>query len=185
MIRLKKKKKHETIYSLLNSCRFSLRENIQRDENYVNEIPLHIKNKYIECFNELIPSDKILKIVNNISKNFTEKTISISIRSWPDAPERQYLFNINDFINKMKKYDNSYNFFISSDDINYIDKLKSLFKDRIIYYIKGDDTITSFHISYINILLLSKNNVIIGSIYSNYPEVAWWLSDCKSKLIIL
>ena len=33
-------------------------------------------------------------------------------------------------------------------------------------------------------MLLSKCNTIIGTYASTFAEVAWWLGQCKSKVII-
>ena len=37
----------------------------------------------------------------------------------------------------------------------------------------------------IELYLLSKNKVLIGSFTSTYSEVAWWLGGCNEKIVIL
>ena len=37
----------------------------------------------------------------------------------------------------------------------------------------------------IELYLLSKNKVLIGSFNSTYSEVAWWLGGCNEKITIL
>ena len=38
--------------------------------------------------------------------------------------------------------------------------------------------------AFIELLLLSKCDKIIGTYASSFDEVAWWMSGCKSKVII-
>jgi hypothetical protein len=38
--------------------------------------------------------------------------------------------------------------------------------------------------AFIELLILSKCSTIIGTYDSTFDEVAWWLSECKSKVII-
>ena len=88
---------------------------------------------------------------------------------------------MDSFIEHMSKYENS-NFFVASDNAKYIPILKSKFPNRIITY--NDTLFSQLERDFIDVLLLSKNSIILGSYLSSFSEMSWWLSLGKSKLII-
>ena len=161
-----------------------------------NRIPDKIKNKYIEVFKELKPIHELQQKIDNFSQNFGPNTISVHIRSWNRNGEKERmigLFNISKFEKKMNGYDNFYNFFLSSDSKEVIDYFtkKSTLKDRVIVY----DRQTNLNLSreqskgiqedLIELYLLSKNKILIGSHFSTFSEVAWWLAGCPQDVTIL
>lgn len=158
-----------------------------------NKIPLELKNEYINYFKLLKPIDKLKKKIDKFCKNFNSKTISIHIRSWNRKNEngRSNLFNYNKFENEIEKYDNSYNFFLCSDSQKVKDYFKNKYGDRILLYPRKTDLDTSrdfpegIQEDLIELYLLSKNNIIIGSHFSTYTEVAWWLNGCTDNITIL
>ena len=84
------------------------------------------------------------------------------------------------FLDLMSEYKDC-KFFVSTDYYPAIEYLREeLGKDRIINYPHSDENIDCF----IEILLLSKNKVLIGSPMSTFTEVAWWFSGCKSEVKI-
>ena len=161
-----------------------------------NKIPDKLKKDYIKLFQ--IP--KPIKLLNdkiiNFSKQFTDKTISVHIRTWNRNGEngrRKYLFNIEKFEKKMLEFDNTYNFFICSDSEEVINKFKNnkKFKNRIYNYPRKSNLNTSrdfkegIQEDLIELYLLSKNNIIIGSRFSTFTEVAWWIGGCTENIFIL
>lgn len=78
------------------------------------------------------------KIISKNQYKFTDKTISVHIRTWNRNGEngrRKYLFNIEKFEKKMLEFDNTYNFFICSDSQEVINNFKNnkKFKNRIYF----------------------------------------------------
>ena len=75
-----------------------------------------------------------------------------------------------------------------SEDVKL--RFKELYKDRVLIYNRETDIKTSrgnsFGIQedFIEMLLLSKNNYIIGTYLSTFTEVAWWLGDAKAKVVV-
>jgi len=47
-----------------------------------------------------------------------------------------------------------------------------------------NDSIQTNTDAFIDLLLLSKCSTIVGTYASTFTELAWWLSECKSKVII-
>jgi len=146
-------------------------------------IPENVRKEYIPIFQRIksCVNPKINLIVENFSKNFDQNTVSVHIRTWCDSPERNSTYHsIDKYIEIMNEYPNN-KFFVCSDSIETIDYLKNVFgEDRIITYSHVEENIDCF----VELLLLSKNNFLIGSPISTFSEVAWWFSECKSTVKI-
>ena len=158
-----------------------------------NKIPLKLRNEYKNYFNILEPINSLKEKIDDYSKIFSDKTISLHIRSWnrPNEKSRASLFNYNKFENEIEKYDNSYNFFLCSDSQKVKNYFKKKYGERILFYPRKTDLNTSRDLpegiqeDLIELYLLSKNNIIIGSHFSTYTEVAWWLGGCTDNITIL
>ena len=166
----------------------------QRIDWEFERIPQHLKEEYSKMFS-IIKSqvrDDIILEVDNFSKQFDDKTISVHIRSGTGHPiegialEERRAFNLEETIKVMESYSNEYTFFVSTDEyveqgeINILNTLREKFGDRIFYY-KTDSL--SLKGALIDLLLLSKNNIIIGTYFSSFTEVSWWLGGAKAKVI--
>ena len=159
-------------------------------------IPDKIKEEYVNKFS-LIKSkirDDIIGEVENFSKRFNDKTISVHVRSGMGIPiegiadEEKRSFKSEEFINTMESYSDDYTFFVSSDeyfekDFNkfFLDRLKDKFGNRIFHY-KRDST--SLRTALVDLLLLSKNKIIIGTHLSSFTEVAWFFGGGESEIIL-
>jgi len=93
----------------------------------------------------------------------------------------------------MKKYDKDYTFYVATDskDVqNYFNNSSEL-KDRIFIYPRKTNLDTSRDFpegvqeDLIELYLLSKNKIIIGSHFSTFTEVAWWLAECPENITII
>ena len=166
------------------------------DHNY-NKIPNNVKNKYLPHFKFLKPIPALQLKIDNFSKRFNNKTISVHIRSWSGKNEedrQKILFNngIVKFEQEMLKY-KEYNFFLATDSQNVKDYFikKSPLKSRIICYSRktnldiSREGLEGVQEDLIELYLLSKNKVIIGSRNSTYTEVSWWLGGCSCSITIL
>lgn len=146
-------------------------------------IPDRVKKEYIQIFDKLKShvNPKVKSIVEEFATKFNYNTVSVHIRTWCDSPERNATYHdINRYIQLMNEYPNS-NFFVCSDSLDDINYLKEVFgEDRIITYSQKEENMDCF----VELLLLSKNDVLIGSPISTFSEVAWWFSGCKSKVKI-
>ena len=177
------------------SVKFSKSDNLQRNIDFMyNKIPESIKNEYIELFKILKPIDTLQNNINNFSKQFNEKTISVHIRSWnrnKEGGRRSYLFDIQKYEKKMNKYDNTYTFYISTDSQQVKDYFEKQKKYNVIFYPRTSDLNTSrdFELGIqedlIELYLLSKNSIFIGSHFSTFSEVAWYLGGCTSNVTIV
>jgi hypothetical protein len=159
-------------------------------------IPNEIREEYVNVFS-LIKSkirNDILEEAENFSKRFNDKTISVHVRSGTGHPiegiaeEQNRAFKSDETIKIMESYSEDHTFFVSSDeyyeqDYNqfFLDRLKDTFGDRIFHH-RGNST--SLRTALIDLLLLSKNKIIIGTHFSSFTEVAWFFSGGKSEIIL-
>ena len=133
--------------------------------------------------------------MHDFSKLFSDKTISVHIRSWNRQNEgsRHKLHNIKMFENTMKKYDKSYTFFIATDSQNVKNYFlnKSCLKNRILTFPRKTTLDNSRNFpegvqeDLIELYLLSKNRILIGSHFSTFTEVAWWLGPDNMSVTVL
>ena len=163
-----------------------------------NRIPKKIKKEYIDIFSIFKPNKDLENIINTYEKNnFNLKTISVHIRTWPVHYKRHKYNNLQNFINFMNKYDDSYKFFVCSDSKCVIDKLKDIFNNRILTFSRkttlinnktlqdNRNSINGLRDDLCELYLLSKNKILIGSHTSTFTEVAWYLGGCTNNITII
>jgi len=166
----------------------------QRIDWEYDRIPNHLKKEYLKMFS-IIKSqirDDIISKVDDFSKQFNDKTISVHIRSGTGHPiegiaqEEKRAFNLDETLEVMESYSDEYTFFISTDEyveqgnINILNTLREKFGNRIFYYEKDSLSVRG---ALVDLLLLSKNNIIIGTYFSSFTEVSWWLGGATAKVI--
>jgi len=159
-----------------------------------DRIPIHLKEEYSKIFS-IIKSqirDDILLEVDSFSNNFTDKTISVHVRTGTGHPvegiaqEERRSFKLDETIKVMESYSDDYTFFISTDEYveqgsnNILSTLQEKFGDRIFYHKKDSLSVRG---ALIDLLLLSKNKTIIGTYFSGFTEVSWWLGGATAKVI--
>lgn len=174
------------------------------DHNY-NKIPKNVIENYLSYFKVLKPIEELQDKIDNFSKKFNNNTISVHIRSWSRKNEARRVINrrnqlwwlyvrngIQKFENEMKKY-TGHNFFLTTDShkVKTYFQNRSVLKDKIICYSRKTDLDTSRDFpegvqeDLIELYLLSKNKIIIGSHNSTFTEVAWWLAQCPKNITII
>ena len=186
-----------TFQSRCKSKPFTKTDRNNRNIDFMyNAIPEGIKHSYIKLFQYLTPVDSILNDINRFSQHFSDKTVSVHIRSWNRANEngrRNDLFNLKGYIDLMDKLPSEYNFFVCSDSQEVLDFFKKhpRFVNRIITYDRktpldnSRDTPEGVIDDLTELYLCSRNNKIIGSHFSTYTEVAWWLGGCTQDIQIV
>lgn len=153
-------------------------------------IPLSIRHDYLNYLDRLIPSRYVREQVETYSKLFDDRTISLSIRSWPEEDmRRESLFRIENVYAVIDRY-NAANFFVSSDADWILNNLILKYGRRILFYPKrkagsGRNSRTGMQDILIDLLLLSKNKHLVASYFSTFSELAWWFGGCKAKVEIL
>lgn len=143
-------------------------------------IPQKLQDEYSTILKTIKVSDKILNEVELFHKNFDTDTVGVHIRTWKDCPKRTKMFySFERYVQLMSKHSDK-KFFVATDDKKTIEELSKEFPGRIITRDDKDLKIDAF----VEMLLLSKCDNIIGSPFSTFTEIAWWYSECKSKVEI-
>jgi len=183
-----------------DNCYFSWRFLVLPEDNIdykridfmFNNTPDVMRKIYLEKIKILKPVKYVRDQVKRFSKNFDNKTVSVSIRSWVykyvTEKVRAKSFNLNNFIEAMDKIKNDTSiFFVTSDSDEIIEELKNIFPNKIISFPnrtprndlrshaveRGQDML-------IDLFLGGKNKRFIVSVPSAYTELQWWFGGCLS-----
>ena len=100
------------------------------------------------------------------------------------------------FIDAIDRLDESQKIFLCGDNKDVLKQIEDEFGDRIITHSQdrfnhphlaesGHNHSTQANVdAMIDLMLLSRCDTIVGTYASTFAEVAWWLGDCKSRVII-
>lgn len=160
------------------------------------DTPEYFIEKYLKVLDKIKINPDILEYVDTFLDDWTD-VIGVHIRSWwHAAPPRPYWHSNELFENEIDKFDSNKKIFLCSDNNDVIQYFKMKYGDRIIthdqimhekkcdIYKSSHDDIQLVTDGFIDALLLSKCSTIIGTWGSTFSEISWWLSRCKSNIII-
>ena len=152
-----------------------------------DNIPIEINNDIIKHIKNIEINKNIMDKINLLFKNKT-KIIGVTIRTWPEHLERRKYFNINNYYKIIDSIINEYNYiFVCSDETKQIKNIKKKYGDKVIINGNLDDEKSgSWSINLndiIDLFSLSKCDILIGNLTSNYTEFIWYLTGCKIKYI--
>ena len=164
-----------------------------------NKISQNVLNEYIKKIKKLKFNKKILNTVDDFYKSyFDNNVIGLQVRTWIDDTRRQNMFDINYYKNIIKQIPSGKKIYITTDNLDILEELKNFTDTKIISYTseltakKSQINKVSSYLSadddfnvLVELLLLSKCSKIYGSYLSNFPEVAWLLSECKAEIEIV
>lgn len=138
------------------------------------DTPEYVKGEYLKQYKKLEINPNILQAVDDFGSS---DYVSVHIRRWESGCSRRKFYSFDKYVDLMSQYDSK--FFVATDTPSIIADLENVFgKDRILSR-KTTDKATDL---FVEQLLLSRGNVIIGTPWSSFTEVAWWFSDCKSEI---
>jgi hypothetical protein len=170
---------------------FSNYQNNAIDTVYRADLFHEIYQEYSDIFKSIPLKPSILKKITDFSETyFNKNTISVHLRSWIDYQPRAVDFRFEDFCKKIEELDDGRNtFFVSSDEPTLSLEIQSRFGcEKIILYHSSsasDNDETPLEKSFIELMLLSKNQMIIGTELSTFTEMAYIIDYHREKEIIL
>lgn len=157
-----------------------------------HRIPENMKNLYSYLFSQVRLNMELQKKIEDFYNKYMKNIIvvSVHIRSWNRDNEdgRKHLHDIDKFIETMLDY-KKLHFFVTSDSQEVIEKVKKEVPNVITYDRETDRKSSrtnpeGLKEDLIELYLLGRGNMLIGSHYSSYSEVAWYLMGCKEVIII-
>jgi hypothetical protein len=161
-----------------------------------NNIPINIKNEYLNIIINIKFKNKYINIINNFIKinNINNNFLSVHIRTWKMFgsidDNRADNFRYNYFKNNIEKFiqninNSKYNnIFITTDNKSEIEFILKNINKNIIFFEK-ENNLLDIEYDFINLLIFSKGNELIGSFISTFTEVGWWYSNCNPNIIII
>lgn len=165
----------------------------EKDQKDFLEISPEKRKEIISYLKKLRIKKQILKKVDEFSrKKLSKNTVGIHVRrgDFKNINNLSKISSDEEFI-KIIKYELQKNpktkFFLATDEKETEDKLKKLFPNKIIICKKNSSKREgegSVEEAFIELLLLSKCNKIIGSFSSSFTEMSWFFGSCKPEIEI-
>ena len=157
------------------------------------QTPHYFINNYLDLIHTLEINSEIMEYVSEFTGEWDDM-VGVHIRSWY-CPKK--VFHSNEiFENQIDKLPEDKKFFFCSDNSDVQKHFMDKYGDRVVTYERQmfndprmaesghHDDIQLTTDAFIELLILSKCATIIGTYASSFDEVAWWMSGCKSKVII-
>jgi hypothetical protein len=161
--------------------------------------PKYFIKKYLKYVNKLQINSDILEYVDDFVKDWDSDVMGVHIRTWHSDGPRMLWHDNSIFEAEIDKFPVNKKIFLCSDNpetikyfckkyseriITHPQKLHDTFLGQINTYDQYQNDIQLIVDGFIDCLLLSKCNSIIGTWCSTFTEVAWWFGQCKSEVII-
>ena len=158
------------------------------DSEY-DRIPLIFRQKILTILESFV----IKKQITNVVDDFKLYNITgIHIRTWKSTYHTEHE-DWSEFLrsksnsNYLDKFENlltntNQKVFLSCDDFKFKLYLKNKYTNLITY--DRLNTLSSVQNDFIDMLLLSKCNILYGTRLSTFTEMSWWFSKCNQKVIL-
>lgn len=160
-----------------------------------NRIPKKTRNKILKYLKLLKPKKEIQKKINNFSKKYNlKKMVGVHIRRGDYMYGKEGLGKVSSddkFFEEMKRIsvkNPKIQFFLCTDCGDTEKKYIEEFGKKIVIFPKTTRVRTSIKATQeglIDLILLSKTKYILGTYFSTFTEIAWWLGGCKAKVKII
>jgi hypothetical protein len=170
-------------------------ENYKTIDFLYEKTPEYFIEKYTGVLKKIEINREILDYANSFLEDWSE-VIGVHVRSWWTDGNRSKWHDINFFEKEIDKFDSTKKIFLCSDNDQVIKYFVDKYGERIILHDqkihkRKYNSLETYHENvqliadaFIDCLLLSKCNTIIGTWGSTFTEVAWWLGGCNSKVIV-
>lgn len=158
-----------------------------------------IINEFLPYFGFIEPAqdieDTVWAFMNKYKESFDKgEVIGVHLRKGDFKglyDGRNEVSSEDDFIERMAcllEVNPNYKFLLCTEDKKTEDKFKEIFGVHTILIFpkrfRGRDTPKAIKEAFVDMLLLSKCPIIIGTFLSTFTELAWWLGGCKAQVYI-
>jgi len=154
-----------------------------------NEVDNSVKIEIKDIIKGFVFNDYVQSQVNNFE--MPADCISVQIRTWHEKPhlERYRNYDINNYFEVVDKLDGR-PVFVTSDHKKPVHIMTKRYGNRIITYPKrtnfGDrNTARGMQDIMVDLLLSSKNNIIVGDALSTFTEMSWFFGGYKTRIITI
>jgi hypothetical protein len=157
-------------------------------------VPAHLRDSFLEAFAKLRIRDEIEHAVARVTDRWPRDTIAVHVRSWVENDSRRNaFFDLERFFHEVDER-GDVPIFLGSDAAEVLEEFRRKYGSRVIT-VSDDDTAVSHSArwddeevvvrAFIDMLCLSRSDVLIGSYLSTFTECAWWLGGCRQEVVIL
>jgi hypothetical protein len=158
-----------------------------------DKTPKYFIDKYLKVIDKLIINKDMLEYVQDFVADWNG-VIGLHIRSWYCGRSNWHDNKL--FEDVIDSLDSSKKIFLCGDNKEVLDHFKKKYSDRIIIHKQEkyshphlaesghNNSVQTNTDAFIDLLLLSKCSTIVGTYASTFTELAWWFSQCNSKVII-
>lgn len=160
----------------------------KEDKEYIDfeyeRIPVSVREEYLKYFKELKPSKCVRERMEN-GIEMPNHCVGVHIRIgrfWNEFG-RGNRDGVEYYIEEMKKFSDDTLFFLASADETISARINQEFPGRIIElknksYTDSIDAVAELY-------LLGCTDTLIATYGSTFSEVAWWLGECKQKVVVV
>ena len=163
------------------------------------DTPKYFIDKYLKIIDKLEINPDIIEYVDEFTQNWDSNVIGVHIRTWHSDYPRNTWHSNSLFEREIDKFPPDKKIFLCSDNPQTIEYFKNKYSERILTYPQRlhEKPLGSINVfdqyqndvqlvtdGFIDCLILSKCDTIIGTFCSTFTEVAWWFGRCKAKVII-
>jgi len=157
-------------------------------------IPAQLREAFLAAFAKLTVRGEIERSVARVSEHWPHDTIAVHVRSWEGNDfRRNLLFDLERFFHAVDLR-GAVPIFLGSDSLAVIDGFRRRYGSRVIT--ASDDDAHPSHSAdaddeevvvraFVDMLCLSRTDVLIGTHLSTFTECAWWLGGCRQEVVIL
>ncbi|MEX0921051.1 MAG: hypothetical protein WDZ62_02190 [Candidatus Pacearchaeota archaeon] len=170
-------------------------ENADNIDHEFERIPSKLKKDILKYVNKIKPKKSIMQEINKFSeKNKIDNCYGVHIRrgDFSSMLDGRHKVSRDDlFIKEIKSIiveDSQAKFFISTDSLKTEQKMKKVFGERIISFLKkgeGRKGILEAQEALIDLYLLSQTKHLLLSYGTSFSEFSWWLGGCKGKVKVV
>jgi hypothetical protein len=159
-------------------------------------IPEVIRSEIASIFSMLEPSTIIQQAVARFTEDWSKDVIAVHVRSWIDDPiRRAALYNLEAYFREIDRRNASMRIFLATDSMDVTSEFVKKYGDRVLFHPYGAPNLNP-HVSesetdetaikaFVDMLCLSKGELLIGTYLSTFTECAWWYGGCKQHVIII
>jgi len=158
-------------------------------------IPRRLMEEVSSVFRSLEFTDVVNTRVSELTKDWNNNVIAVHVRSWSDHPlRRRKLFDLDAFFKRIDRRRSSLKVFLATDSSPVLAAFQERYGDRLLHnelskhseshvaFNKSDEAIIR---AFVDMICLSKAEILIGTYLSTFTECAWWFGACRQHIEIV
>lgn len=150
-------------------------------------IPKAIVAAYLPFFRRLTPVAPLEDRIASFSSQLPDSAVAVHLRSWSVmGDEKPAFYDLCNYVRELKRYGGR-TLFVAADADRALDELRAALNNPIVTLpiaCRGHDSIAKIEDAVVDLHLLARPRVLVGSFVSTFTEYAWWLGGCTQEVTI-